>query len=178
VKYLASILLLLVVLVCLLVLGILLHNRAQLFTAPGPVERLKVYFTQNSVQTSAQNRFPELRSAVFQVDSARLYRAVQTALVELGWSQSPSFEVHTHEHLINAVVTTPVFKFKDDVVIIVHDQRCEQGALHSALDMRSSSRIGRGDLAANAGHVQSLFAQVALELDHQVPAQPQSSPCH
>ncbi len=145
--------------------------------SPGPVERLKVYFTQNSVQTSEQNRFPELRSVVFPVGSEQLYRAVQNALVELGWSQSPSFEVHTHEHLINAVVTTPVFKFKDDVVIVVHDQRCEQGALHSTLDMRSSSRIGRGDLAANAGHVQTLFAQVALELGRQAPARAPSSPC-
>ena len=176
-KYIISIILFLVIAVCLLLSITLFRNQAHVFTSPGVVERLKVYFTQNSVQTSEQNRFPELRSAVFPVGSARLYRAVQAALVELGWSQSPSFEFHTHEHLINAIVTSPVFKFKDDVVIVVHDQRCEQGTLQSTLDMRSSSRIGRGDLAANAGHVQTLFAQVALELDHQAPARPQSPQC-
>jgi uncharacterized protein (DUF1499 family) len=165
VKYLTSIILLLAVLVCLLVLGIFLHNRAQLFAAPGIAERIRVYLTQNSVQTSVQHRFPELRSAHFQVTGKTLLRAVQSTLVELGWSQSSASEdPKAGQYRVHAVVTTPVFKFQDDVMILIHDSICDNGSSSTMLDVRSASRTGRGDLAANAGHVQRLYEQVRLEL--------------
>jgi len=178
VKYLVSILLLLVVIVFLLVTGILLHNRAQLLTTPGIAERLKIYLTQNSVQTSAQHRFPELRSAHFQVTEETLFRAVQSAVVNLGWSLSAeNADSGTGQYRLHALVTTPVFRFQDDVMILVHGQDCRHGSLDTILDVRSSSRVGKGDLAANAGHVQSLLEQVRLELERQRPATTGLSVC-
>jgi len=164
--------------VCLLLSLTLFRNQAHVFTSPGVVERLRVYLTQNSAQTTVQPSFPELRSGDFPVSAQTLYSAVQSALLKLGWTFSLVDENHHgDEYRIHAVVTTALFKFKDDVIILIHGQRCQHGSLHSMLDVHSKSRIGRADFAANAGHIQRLMQQLRLELDQQVPARPQLSPC-
>jgi uncharacterized protein (DUF1499 family) len=177
-KYVVSIILFLVIAVCLLVSLTLFRNQAHVFTRPGVVERLKVYLTQNSAQTTEQPLFPELRSGDFQASAQTLYSAVQSALLRLGWTFSLLDENHQgDEYRIHAVVVTTLFKFKDDVVILIHHQRCQHGHLYSMLDISSKSRIGKADFAANAGHIQRLLQQVRRELEQQAPARPQSSPC-
>jgi uncharacterized protein (DUF1499 family) len=178
-KYITSIILFLVIAVCLLLSLTLFRNQAHVFTRPGVVERLKVYLTQNSAQTAVQPLFPELRSGDFQVSAQTLYNAVQSALLELGWTFSLASEKNHHggEYRIHAVVTTALFKFKDDVMVRIHHQHCQHGRLYSLLDISSKSRVGKADFAANAGHIQRLLQQVELELDHQIPARPQSPPC-
>ena len=164
-KYVTSIILFLVIAVCLLLSLTLFRNQAHVFTRPGVVERLKVYLTQNSAQTAAQPLFPELRSGDFQASAQTLYNAVQSALLKLGWTFSLVDENHHgDEYRIHAVVTTALFKFKDDVMILIHHQRCQHGHLYSLLDISSKSRVGKADFAANAGHIQRLLQQVRREL--------------
>ena len=50
--------------------------------------------------------------------------------------------------VIEAVDTTAVMGFKDDIVIRI---RYEQG--QSLVDLRSVSRVGRGDIGANANRI-------------------------
>lgn len=75
-------------------------------------------------------------------------RAFERALEvadELGWdivAQSPDTGI------IEAVDTTPFFRFKDDVVIRVRPDG--QG---SRIDLRSHSRVGRSDLGKNASRI-------------------------
>ena len=177
-KFVISIILFLVIAVSLLLSLTLFRNQAHVFTRPGLVDRLKVYLTQNSAQTAEQPLFPELRSGDFQVSTQTLYKAVQSTLLKLGWTFSLIDENHHgDEYRIHAVVTTALFKFKDDVMILIHNQRCLHGSVHSVLDVHSKSRIGRADFAANAGHIQRFMQQLRLELDHQVPARPPLSPC-
>lgn len=176
-KYVASIILLIACCVCLLLVAILLNNQARLLTEPGVAQRLKVYFTQNSAHTEAQHRFPELRSVEFQASAERLYRTVQISMIELGWSLTAAEEDSSAgRYLLYGVVTTPVFRFQDDVTVRVHTQTCRQNMLYSVLDIESTSRLGRADLAANAGHIQKLYAQVHLQLS-QLPPDPGASVC-
>jgi len=55
--------------------------------------------------------------------------------------------------LIEAVATSRLFRFQDDIVIRV---RPHDGG--SRIDMRSKSRDGRGDLGANAARIRTFFA--------------------
>lgn len=61
----------------------------------------------------------------------------------------------THSFRVRAVVVSKLFRFRDDV--IVWTETATGGTL---LHARSTSRIGKGDLAANARHLQALFAEV------------------
>jgi hypothetical protein len=56
---------------------------------------------------------------------------------------------------IEAIATTPVLRFQDDVTIRVRAR--VDGA---RIDIRSASRIGRHDLGANAGRIAAFLAEV------------------
>jgi uncharacterized protein (DUF1499 family) len=61
---------------------------------------------------------------------------------------------------IEAVVTSRLFGFQDDVVIRVRPD----GTGASRVDMRSKSRDGKGDLGANASRIRAYVS--ALESEH------------
>lgn len=54
---------------------------------------------------------------------------------------------------IEAVATTAVLRFKDDVVVEVR-----QAGTGCAVHMRSKSRLGRGDMGANAKRIRKFLA--------------------
>ncbi len=164
-KYVLSIILLLVIFVC----TILLRNQAHLFESPGLGKRLLVYLTENVAQTSTEPVFPELRPEVYPVSANTLYRELRFAISSLGWSleDGPAADHPQQKPCLHAVVTSSLLGFEDDVVIIVQELACEYQQALSYLKVRSSSRIGKADFAANAGHIQSLFAQLKRQLDAQ-----------
>jgi len=138
----------------LLVSGGLLLNRPPLLSPPGPWERLKIYLTTNVSETRPDHELPELRPPHFSAGPKEVQDAVVTAMGSLGWQdiQETGNEVH-------AVVVSPLFRFRDDVIV-----RIQSDAGGTLLQARSASRIGKGDLAANAGHLQLLFVQIGLLL--------------
>lgn len=152
-KYLAGFLFVAVV----LVLVTLLKNDTPLLQQPGLVKRLAVYFTSHIAETSDTHPFPELRTDVFATDPYNLYLAVLDSLNNLKWDIIKSDDT---EHRINVVVTSPILLFKDDMTIKIRALECQNDAIITALDVRSSSRFGRGDLGANAGHIQKLVDAV------------------
>ena len=60
------------------------------------------------------------------------------------------------ENRIEATATTLLFRFKDDVVI-----RITPTATGSRVDIRSVSRVGLGDLGANANRIRGFLRQLA-----------------
>jgi uncharacterized protein (DUF1499 family) len=56
------------------------------------------------------------------------------------------------EGRIEATATTPLLRFKDDVVI-----RVTSRGNGSRIDMRSKSRLGKSDLGANAKRIRAYF---------------------
>jgi uncharacterized protein (DUF1499 family) len=57
------------------------------------------------------------------------------------------------EGRLEATATTPVLRFKDDVVV-----RVVPALNGSRVDIRSVSRFGRGDMGANAKRVRAFLA--------------------
>ena len=60
---------------------------------------------------------------------------------------------------IRAVATTMVFRFKDDVTITV-----QREANATVVNIRSRSRIGRGDLGANARRIRDFQSRLAARV--------------
>lgn len=94
--------------------------------------------------------YPDLQSlrSPLSIDDA-FSRAVQVA-GGMGWE---IYNEDSNKGVIEAVDTTSVMRFKDDVVIRVRGDA--QGAI---IDLRSVSRVGRSDLGANATRIRAFKA--------------------
>jgi uncharacterized protein (DUF1499 family) len=134
----------------LLLTGGLLLNLPPLLAPPGPMERLRTYLTTNVAETREGHVFPELRPPLFAAEAKATQDAVLAAMRSLGWR-----EVQAIDGEVRAVAVSALFRFRDDVTV-----RLEATEAGTLLHARSASRIGKGDLAANAKHLRLLFAQV------------------
>jgi hypothetical protein len=139
-----------------LIAGGLIANRPPMMDPPGLWTRLLTYLGTHVAETRPDHPFPELRPHVYALPRDRLYAAAREAIGGLGWgiaSEDPA------GLCLTAVVESALWRFKDDVVVCV--EPAEGG---STLRMRSSSRIGRGDLAANTRHLLDLDAAIEQRL--------------
>jgi uncharacterized protein (DUF1499 family) len=96
----------------------------------------------------------------YEAPSSLLFDVARRAVQGMKW------EVTTMEDTkneIHAVVTTKLWKYKDDVVIQIQPAQPSG----SWLWVRSSSRVGKGDLGANTRHIMDLVRYV----DETVPKQ-------
>ncbi|MFT5446178.1 MAG: hypothetical protein ACI9DC_001340 [Gammaproteobacteria bacterium] len=132
-----------------MVFGGLYMNRAPLFEPPGFGVRMGLYLRSNVAETSSQSVLPELSPLLLRGDPQSALRAVMRAAVELGWH-----EVTLDEDAgrVRATVVSSLFRFRDDVRVSVSTQRAGQ----TEINVRCASRVGRGDLGANAHHIMQL----------------------
>ena len=143
---------LLIIFGSLLVAG-LLTNKLPWSEPPGIFTRLFAYLTVNEAETEVGSIFPELRPQVYAAPAALMFDVGRRAVERLGWE---TLTVDPDDRKIEAVVTTKIFGFKDDLLLWVEviDEQ------HSQLFARSASRVGKGDLGANTRHLMNLFAMV------------------
>ncbi len=138
------------ILIVALVFLTLQKNNANLFEPPGINKRLAIFLTTNTAATEDNHSFKELSTPVFSVSAEKLYQRVLYVAAEMGWSVLANDKDNQNA---NFVVRTPVFLFEDDVFVQVKLIDIDESSLY----IRSSSRKGRADLAANAGHIQALI---------------------
>jgi len=115
--------------------------------APNPVE-----YMGDSVAAEQQKAYPDLRPLMMAmpVDSA-FSLALRTAR-DMGWELVDQSRA---DGRIEATATTPWMGFKDDVVI-----RVSSASGISRVDVRSKSRVGRGDVGANARRVRQYLERL------------------
>lgn len=139
-----------------LIIAALIANRVPLTAPPGLALRLKTYLTSHYVATAPDSVFPELRSADYPLAPDVLYAAARAGVAALGWSVVSEDLKQRHLH---AVVSSRLWRFKDDVQITV--TATADGA---RLDASAQSRVGRGDLGANLRHILDLKAALRARL--------------
>jgi len=67
---------------------------------------------------------------------------------------------------IQAVCTTKLMRFKDDVIIRIRKAVDADGSNYGArVDVRSRSRIGKGDLGCNAHRILTLLSAIEAHAD-------------
>jgi uncharacterized protein (DUF1499 family) len=108
-------------------------------------------------ETAAQQRagYPALGPLILPSPPAQAFERALAAAREMGWrivDSSPS------ERRIEATDTTFWFGFKDDIVVRI---RPTDGG--SRIDVRSVSRVGRGDVGTNAKRIQKFLRTVNKE---------------
>jgi uncharacterized protein (DUF1499 family) len=99
--------------------------------------------------------YPDLKSLkLAEPPDAVFARAVELARAQPGWTVT---HVDTQARTLEGVAETRVFRFRDDFVVRV---RPEEGG-GARVDMRSKSRVGRGDLGANAARIHAFLQALA-----------------
>ncbi|MGB1110473.1 MAG: DUF1499 domain-containing protein [Gammaproteobacteria bacterium] len=124
-------------------------NRVPLLVEPGFAARMQSYFTENQRMVREGHAFPELRPICVEADAERLEQAIDRAAKQLGWERVDS------DHW---VVTSAIFRFKDDVYVRIREGECRW------LEIESNSRVGRGDLGANLSHILRFNEALRLQL--------------
>ncbi len=143
-----------VVLTSLLAAG-LISNDLPWSNPPGMGTRLVTYLSTNVAETTSDSAFPELRPRTYAAPAALMFDVARRAAEALHWELGT---VEPEARKIEAVATTRVIKFKDDVTIWVK----ADGEERSTLFARSASRAGVVDLGANTRHIMDLFETVDI----------------
>jgi uncharacterized protein (DUF1499 family) len=100
---------------------------------------------------SEQRRaYPDIRPLAVGAPRAQVFDAALRAARGMGW-EIVAPDVSTGR--IEAIDTTRLMRFKDDIVIRLR----EEGA-RTRVDVRSKSRLGRGDLGTNARRIRRYLA--------------------
>lgn len=104
--------------------------------------------------TAAQRKaYPALSGAVLSLSPQEAFARARDAAIDLDWRIVAAMESQdAGEGRLEAVATTPVFRFKDDVVV-----RLRATEAGTRVDVRSRSRIGRHDLGTNAKRIRAFL---------------------
>lgn len=133
--------------------GAIIANGVPLTEPPGPARRLAIYLTSNSARTHADHELPELRTRVYPLPPERALELVTRAANGAGWRIA---DLDDERNRLHAVVTTPWFRFQDDVRITLQ----KAGNNATAVQVTSQSRIGRADFGANIAHIMTLHRRL------------------
>jgi uncharacterized protein (DUF1499 family) len=108
--------------------------------------------------TAAQQRraYPAVRSLRVRASPADTFAAAVATARDAGWQIVAEDRAAGR---IEAIATTRMLRFKDDVVIRIRPQ--EDGA---RVDVRSKSRVGVGDLGTNARRITAFLSALRARL--------------
>jgi uncharacterized protein (DUF1499 family) len=110
----------------------------------------------NDVSTGSTPQYPDIQPQIFNQPSERVFEAAIEAAKGMGWD---IIEIDRAQRTIDAVATTRLFHFKDDVTVSV-----TQEGERTVVNVRSHSRVGKGDLGTNARRIRSFQAELAKRL--------------
>ena len=111
----------------------------------------------NDVKTGDTPEYPDIQPQKFSVSVVRAFDASLTTARDLGWEI-----VHESREAgeIEAVNTSRIFRFKDDVTITIKPGTGESCSVY----VHSRSRVGKGDLGANARRIIQFQTELAKRL--------------
>ncbi|HYD58368.1 MAG TPA: DUF1499 domain-containing protein [Burkholderiales bacterium] len=106
-------------------------------------------------EVAAQQRkaYPDVQTLALAVPVADAFALAQRAASALEWEIVATDPAAGR---IEATATTPWFGFKDDVVVRI----LPAGTSGSRVDVRSKSRVGRGDAGANAARIRAFLTMM------------------
>jgi len=96
--------------------------------------------------------YPEIVTLTVEKPTDEVFVAAEKVARDLGWE---IIRADPDSGQIEATATTYWFRFKDDVVI-----RLTPRGNESYVDIRSKSRIGQGDMGANAGRIKDFLTML------------------
>ena len=140
-----------------LVLGAFIQNDLPWTDPPGFMTRLQHYLTTNVAETGSASSYPELVIREYHQPADVFFSLLEVSVANLGWEIDSQRD---QANSLHAVVTTPIRKYKDDILIRLIPVSEESFHLY----IRSSSREGHGDLGTNTRHILDLYHQIEMQI--------------
>ncbi|MGQ0560786.1 MAG: DUF1499 domain-containing protein [Gemmatimonadota bacterium] len=119
--------------------------------APNPAE-----YEGSEVAAEQQEAYPDIKPLMLNVPPDFAFGLAHEAAQDMGWE---IVAADSAARRIEATATTTWFGFKDDVVV-----RIEPEDAGSRIDVRSVSRVGKGDAGTNAARIRKYLQRVEQEL--------------
>lgn len=112
-------------------------------------------FTVNDVTTAHPGAYPELQPVETTADPDEIREAVRAIFSEQGdrWHIT---EESTDQEYIEAEIETALWGFVDDITVRFDQSRTKGTEVVRTINIRSRSRIGKGDLGKNARNIRIL----------------------
>ena len=110
----------------------------------------------NDVTTGATPEYPDLQPQTFSQSYEQVFDAATAVGRALGWEVT---QEDPGTGIIQAVATTALWHFKDDVTVTVSRE-----GERVRVSVRSHSRVGKGDLGANAKRIRRFQETLAKRL--------------
>lgn len=101
--------------------------------------------------------YPQLKTLVSSLDTSAAFQRANDIAIALGWE---IYNSDKDSGIIEASDTTRIWGFVDDIVIRIQANGTGAGSL---IDLRSVSRVGQGDLGANAKRIEKFIASFNAE---------------
>ncbi len=98
--------------------------------------------------------WPELAPLVLPDPPEQVRSRVKSLITQRGWTLTAD-----DERQQEAVVSSRLFGFRDDVAIRLTPVK-SASSVHTRVDMRSASRVGKSDLGANAERIRAFLADL------------------
>ena len=121
------------------------------------VALLRAWPILNVVETGKTPEYPDIQPRTYRAAADRVYDAVLHAVHRLPRWSLVGYQPETSE--VQAEATSRLFKFVDDVKIRV----VNHGDI-VAVEVRSASRVGRGDFGQNARNIRTFFRALDEEM--------------
>jgi uncharacterized protein (DUF1499 family) len=115
-----------------------------------------IWPTINDVKTGATPEYPDVQPQRFNQPLDKVFEAALAVAQAMGWEIR---ETNREQGIIEAVATTRLFKFKDDVTVMI----TREGDA-TIVNVRSKSRVGKSDLGTNARRIRAFQAELAKRL--------------
>lgn len=116
----------------------------------GTAAMLKIWPTINIVETGNTPEYPDILPKQYPTSKDRAFDAALHAISRMPrWTLVSS---RPEQGEIRAEATTRLLRFVDDVVV-----RCAEQNGVTLVNVRSASRVGRGDFGQNARNIRAFF---------------------
>ena len=115
-----------------------------------------IWPTINDVKTGETPEYADLRPQQFNQPYERVFDAALATAQALEWEVTAQ---DRDQGEIRAVATTRVFRFKDDVTITIRREGEDV-----VVNVRSHSRIGKGDFGTNARRIRQFQAELVKRI--------------
>ncbi|WP_191599960.1 DUF1499 domain-containing protein [Marinomonas algicola] len=117
------------------------------------------FYNEKNIRTQLKY-YPNVKPAFSVLNPSEILPEVLLLIEEKGWELVESYP---DAGVVEATARTPVFGFRDDVVIRIREDHNV-----TRIDMRSSSRIGVGDWGTNAERIKDFMLALEMRLHERV----------
>jgi uncharacterized protein (DUF1499 family) len=130
-----------------------------LFVAVGKLRKPtdhSIEYEGNEIFNEQREAYPDIEPLIVKAPKDKVFEASKQALASMGVDIVDS---NPAEGRIEAVETTLLYGFKDDIAVRV--QETPEG---TRVDIRSMSRVGKSDLGVNAKRIRTFMARLRANL--------------